>query len=895
MIGARWRPPLRIARRTARRSLGRTVLVSALVAAPVLGASFLSTAFRTADLTPAEKATRALGAADARITITPYDRIQGYGGGGYTTGPNAQPDRDPATVRPAALLPAGSRLVPVPVDSRVRFDAGDRVTLANALELDLRDPVYAGLHRLREGRFPAAAGEITLSPTLADRIGARIGDTVRPRGAPAATVVGLAAAPDCRSCLLALGLPGWTASPAGPAGPTTGAGAPDRAYLLDLPDGAPADPALRDRLAAAGVLLEPRDAYLHPQVWATGDGPGGGDPTTLAIALLVAGIGLFEVVLLAGTAFAVAARRQVRDVALVLSNGGRRADVRRMLLAQGAVLGLIGGIGGVVLGVGAVLASWRGLERLTNQDLGRLVVSPRDLVVVALVGLLSGVAAAVVPAWTASRVPVVRALSGRFGKASAMAGRLGLGSAVAAAAGLLLAAVASWQWAAARQAYNRAMAAKPEGGVPAPGLIHPLLMLLGFGVAMLGLTVFAPSLVGLAGRAAGRLRLTGRLAVRDAARHRHRTGPAVGAVMVAVAGSVAVAFAVASYDQKDRDSYRPVLPAGWASVYLAGGDPEQDGADLLATARAAAVELPGATVVPIGGVQPRPRPPWERYLDWQPARVDAGCGSSVGGVALGDPVARLITGSRGDEAAAALAAGRAVVTDPCLIAGGTATLRISSGVSTAPDAGGSPAPPPDQLIRVPAVLLPGVGGDTLPSGVLGPATARRLGLVPQDTGNLVIKTSRMPTADEEDRARAVLGNLGDLQVERGYGAPYLPGFLALIGGAGLVTFAGVAISVSLSAAEGRADLATLAAVGAPPRRRRGLAMVQAALVAGLGAGLGVLLGAAIGTTIMGGLESYPLVVPWATVLAVGAGVPGLGVLVVGLVTRSRLPVVRRLT
>ena len=91
----------------------------------------------------------------------------------------------------------------------------------------------------------------------------------------------------------------------------------------------------------------------------------------------------------------------------------------------------------------------------------------------------------------------------------------------------------------------------------------------------------------------------------------------------------------------------------------------------------------------------------------------------------------------------------------------------------------------------------------------------------------------------------------------------------------------MAISVSLSAAEGRADLATLAAIRAPPRRRRGLAMVQAALVAGLGAGLGVLLGAAIGTTIIGGLRTYPLVVPWPTVLAMGVGVPALGVLVVG--------------
>jgi len=56
--------------------------------------------------------------------------------------------------------------------------------------------------------------------------------------------------------------------------------------------------------------------------------------------------------------------------------------------------------------------------------------------------------------------------------------------------------------------------------------------------------------------------------------------------------------------------------------------------------------------------------------------------------------------------------------------------------------------------------------------------------------------------------------------------------LALI--AGLVTLLGGAISVALSAAEGRADRATLAAVGAPPRRRRELVAMQALLVGGLG-------------------------------------------------------------
>jgi putative ABC transport system permease protein len=261
------------------------------------------------------------------------------------------------------------------------------------------------------------------------------------------------------------------------------------------------------------------------------------------------------------------------------------------------------------------------------------------------------------------------------------------------------------------------------------------------------------------------------------------------------------------------------------------------------------------------------------------------------GVTVGTPAARLVAGSRADEAAAALAAGRAVVTAPCLIRDGEIRLQISGPTS----AGDPNAAPDERTVSVPAVLVAqDLTGDDLPQVVLGEAAARKLGAV-SAVSQVVLRTSRTPTAAEEDRARTALGPLGQtLQIERGYGAPYLPGFVALIGGAGLVTLAGVAISVTLSAAEGRADLATLAAIGAPARRRRGLAMAQAALVAGLGVGLGVLLGAAIGLTIMSGLDSYPLVVPWSTVLVVGVGVPALGVLAVGALTRSRLPMVRRL-
>lgn len=348
---------------------------------------------------------------------------------------------------------------------------------------------------------------------------------------------------------------------------------------------------------------------------------------------------------------------------------------------------------------------------------------------------------------------------------------------------------------------------------------------------------------------------------------------------------------MASYDQHDRDQYTPALPAGWASVYL-NYDGQPAGADELATIRAAATELPSTAVVPVQNAVPAN--PVDR--DSGGAAWDVGdgtgCVTDPYEVGVGTATAGLIVGARTTEATAALAAGKAVVTDPCMIRDGATTMRIATLVRSA-DGTPDPTRSDERRVRVPAVLFPPAGRG-LPAGVIGERTARDAGLVGLSS-RVVLTTSRMPTDAEEDRARAALGLLGgNFQVERGYGAPYLAGFLALIGGAGLVTLAGVAIAVSLSAAEGRADLATLAAVGAPPRRRRGLAMVQAALVAGLGAGLGVLLGAAIGATVMSGLESYPLLVPWPTVLLVGVGVPALGVLAVGLVTRSRLPMVRRL-
>ena len=119
--------------------------------------------------------------------------------------------------------------------------------------------------------------------------------------------------------------------------------------------------------------------------------------------------------------------------------------------------------------------------------------------------------------------------------------------------------------------------------------------------------------------------------------------------------------------------------------------------------------------------------------------------------------------------------------------------------------------------------------------------------------------------------------------------------LIVAGVAGFVTLVGVAISVALSAAEGRADLATLAAVGAPPRRRRALAAAQALLVAGLGCALGVAFGTFVAYAARTTTGSPDFVIPWANLAITAVAVPLLAVLVAAVFTPSRLPLVRRAT
>ena len=152
-----------------------------------------------------------------------------------------------------------------------------------------------------------------------------------------------------------------------------------------------------------------------------------------------------------------------------------------------------------------------------------------------------------------------------------------------------------------------------------------------------------------------------------------------------------------------------------------------------------------------------------------------------------------------------------------------------------------------------------------------------------------------------------------LYVERGYqndnATNIVLAILFTLGG--VLMLGGTLTATFLALSDARPDLATLSAVGATPRTRRGVAAAYALVVGFVGALLGAAVGFIPGIAITypltstswaaGGLDargnalpSHFIDVPWTLVIGLVVVLPLLTALIVGLTARSRLPLVARL-
>lgn len=918
-----WLTALRIAWREARRARGRTALVVLLIGMPVLGLTFAAASYDTFRLSPTERADRDIGAGDALVSWDWREPVRQHPTEPYAVPVNAtQAPRAATAAEVLAALPAGTRAIPLVAAMHGFRTAAGTATLQTT-ELDYADPLARGILVPLAGRAPAGPDEVALSPHAARRVGAGVGGTLHAdKGGRSWRIVGLVEDPDELRRQVAVFRPGAFGPPARPEGIVVSEGVTrasdqeSRYWIVDTP--APLPWAAVKKLNKTGVVALSRAVLLDPP-------PASEIPTELmppepAFPLwpMVGGMLVLEVVLLAGPAFAVGARRRRRELALVAAAGGTPAHLRRIVLAGGLVAGTVAALGGIAAGLVTAAAGQPLIEEYVAQSRpGAFRVYPAALASLAALAALAGLLAAMVPAWSASRQPVAAALSGRYA-----ATRLRRRWAVAGA--LLLA--------------SGVVATVAGGSIP-----DNRLTTVGLVAGQLGLVLCTPALIGLISRLGGWLPLGPRIALRDIGRNRASAAPAVAAVLAAVSVSALLATLFAANRAQNLYTDLPtVLPEGYAA---AGTDRTPTAESLGKMEAALRASLPVTAVVRYGATRcakPGPTNCWAEAdlpaprrcpyalmgtdtltpAQQRAARRDARCdrpdpylrtstGSMTPTVVIIDPadlrhLARLDPQVLAD-ASRTLRAGGVVLDDPRLVVDGQVTMlvherRADERIEIGPD--GKQVEPPGRPVRLPAYVLPYTES---PSRILSPATVDRLGLAAEPAG-LVAATGRAPTEAEQDRLSAAVSAVGGGWAAGVESRPHPaddPYLLLLSIGAGLITLGAAAIATGLAAADGRADLTTLAAIGASPGVRRVLSLSQTGLIAGLGSVLGVVAGmGAAGAMIFGINQAtahlwpappvMPFLVPWANVLIALVVVPAVAILGAGLLTRSRLPVERRL-
>ncbi|MFI9328577.1 FtsX-like permease family protein [Kitasatospora sp. NPDC052868] len=905
------RVALRIARRDALRAKGRSALVVAMVALPVLGVAGADIVHRSGQLTPTERVERLMGGSDALISGFSLGRTieqapfaedgtlvtQVVQGRPATPEESRSASTDPATLV-TGLLPPGSTLISSRPGPEASAGSREGLLRTTTTEADLTNPVWKGRLDLVDGRVPSAPHEAAVTRAFLDRSGLGLGGSTAIKGLEKTpfTITGVIEHPDDLRKVEIVGRPGELIDPlaasdaAAKAAPAEAAPA-KQAWLVKLPAGAAIDWAKVQEFNKYGytvtsraVALDPpaRPAvpyYAHAFSYAEASVP---DTTRLA-AGTVTGMALLEVTLLAGPAFAVGARRSRRQLALLGAAGGNRAHVGAVVLGAGLVLGLTGALAGVVLSTGlvALLRPW--IERAGGSRFGHFAVPPVDLLAIAGIGLLTALLAAALPAVQAARRSVTAGLTGRDSvrPPNRWITLIGLLMLLGGAALALFGAVT-------------------RTGVPGPPVVagfdaRTLAVLGGAATAELGLLACTPLLVSLFGRLARHLPISPRLALRDSTRHRSRTAPAVAAVMAAVAGSVAVGLYTSGMDAEGRNSYHPQTPNGAVTLRVVGDSPALP--QLRSTMEQ---EMPGLGV---------------RADLYQPVyRFCGNCSSTVN--LKGDPVKQrwvdpgsLVVGDATvlhnqfgvqDQAVEqALAAGKVVVFDRAYLHEGKAVLILrGGGGATQP---GETPKPELQEVGVEAVLVENASAARFGSGLVGAATVRKAGLTPEATGSVWLPATPPDdrTQQRADAAVSRLDRLAQVEVERGYQPKNDAMTLALTGFAALVVLGAAGIATGLAAADSRQDQATLAAVGAPPRIRRTLAALQCALIAFLGGVLGTVsgfvpaLGLLRSRTLNLDMRSALAAAPWGTIGLMMLALPVVAGLAAAALTRSRVSLVRR--
>ena len=584
---ARFRVTARMARRQARRTLASSVLVVLMVALPVgalaAGGVLMDSSFGT----EAQKADVELGQNQGYVIIVngpdpslrqhPSDptwtRIDWKGGDGPNEAPEPVNPVRPLLATPAAALPAGTKLLPVSEPRAIQVNTAGGTGAMTAIIGDVWEPSFAGRFDVVGGERPHGPGQIMATQAALDRLGAKLGDAVAlTEPALRATVVGVidfAAVPDSREILFL----GWAHASAFGLG---GEAYDPRWYLPDT--------ALSwadvQQLNTQGVTAYSREVVLDPPLLDDGEIRSNGfwDRWGPVVMVIIAGavFAAYQVMLLAGAAFAVSSRRQRQALATAASVGAAPAEVRRIVLLQGTVLGLVGGLLGLALGAAVAALFMQLADNGDRTQFWGYNVPWWALAVILLFAVAVGTLSALVPARGAAKAEVLAALRGARKPQQPSRKRPAWGSVLIFAGVGLTVAGALGALALVGVGPEQLSYDSPVRWLPWIALIAGPLF------AQIGIILAGAWILHLISRPFSRIGLGARLASRDAAANAARSVPAFASIAAAVFISVfAVNMFGVSFASTARDHVQ-MAPIGYSFTYHITGTPE---------GRAAAIDM----------------------------------------------------------------------------------------------------------------------------------------------------------------------------------------------------------------------------------------------------------------------------------------------------------------
>ena len=634
------------------------------------------------------------------------------------------------------------------------------------------------------GHYPAGPGQVAVTNGVASVLKLSIGDLWH-QGGTARRVVGIVENPQSLLDEFALVVPGQVSSP-----------------------------------TQVTVLFDARGAgraSLGPNVQTRSSVSSGNAFNPETIVLGLATVGMLLIALVAVGGFTVLAQRRLRSLGMLGALGATDKNIRLAVRANGVVVGVVGALAGAVLGLAAWLAYRPRLQSSAHHVIGEfqlpwIVIGPAMALAV-----VATYFAASRPARSITRVPIVTALSGRPAPPKQVHRSAVPGVVLLVIGGFLL-----------------SYSGSSGNGGGAPELVFGLIAII---AAVILLSPLFLAMLATLGR---RAPIAVRLALRDLARYRARSGSALAAISLGVLIAVLVCVLSAGRYGNVLDYAGPNLASSQLIVYTPNGPYGPGGPGNASSGAATGGNLQSMAIRARGIAAALGSRDVIQLESTSASLQHAAAGRSWSGpVYVATPQllrAFGINASAVDPTADILTMrpGLSGISDMQLVYGNY--FQGNAGPGGGP--GAYPCPKSECLANpVIQEIGPLPAGTSAPNTVITEHAIRELGLHASTSGWL-IQTPHPPTAAQITSARLTAAAAG-LSIETKSSAPSSAEITNWATVFGILLALGIlAMSVGLIRSETASDLRTLTATGAGSSTRRTLTAVTAGALGLLGAVLG---------------------------------------------------------